>query len=166
MSAADADGNAVVIVHSNSFPRYGSGLVLPGDDLVLANRAGRGFTFEEGHPNAPRPGQRPLTTLHAWALKDATRSWVLGATPGGAQQVPWNVQVIDQLTHPGLLDGPARMGTAVTAPKWEISERGVLREGVELPPLGARSAHTLVRLGPDLVSAAADPRWDATAVAS
>ncbi|MFD3486164.1 gamma-glutamyltransferase [Streptomyces sp. NPDC058665] len=166
VSAADADGNAVVIVHSNSFPRYGSGLVLPGDDLVLANRAGRGFTFEPGHPNAPRPGRRPLTTLHAWALKDAARSWVLGATPGGAQQVPWNVQVIDRLTHPDLLDGPARLGDAVTAPKWEISERGVLREGAGLPPLGARSAHTLVRLGADLVSAAADPRWDATAVAS
>ncbi|MFD7898686.1 gamma-glutamyltransferase [Streptomyces sp. NPDC059743] len=166
VSAADADGNAVVIVHSNSFPQYGSGLVLPGDDLVLANRAGRGFTFEADHPNAPRPGQRPLTTLHAWALKDATRSWVLGATPGGAQQVPWNAQVIDQLTCPDLLDGPARMGAAVTAPKWEISDRGVLREGAELPPLGARSAHTLVRLGPDLLSAAADPRWDATAVAS
>lgn len=166
VSAADADGNAVVIVHSNSFPRYGSGLVLPGDDLVLANRAGRGFTFEPDHPNAPRPGQRPLTTLHAWALKDTTRSWVLGATPGGAQQVPWNAQVIDRLTRPGPLNGPARMGEAVTAPKWEISDRGVLREGAELPPLGARSAHTLVRLGPDLVSAAADPRWDATAVAS
>ncbi|MCU1679069.1 MAG: hypothetical protein JWM93_3827 [Frankiales bacterium] len=166
IAAADAEGNAVVIVHSNSFPQYGSGLVLPGFDLVLSNRAGRGFTWQDGHPNAPVPGRRPLTTLHAWALKDDAGSWVLGATPGGAQQVPWNVQVLDVLLRPAAADGRDLLGTAVTAPKWNLTDDGVHREGIELPRLGARSAHTLVRLGPDAVSAAADPRWDATAAAS
>jgi len=166
VAAADSGGNAVVIVHSNSFPQYGSGLVLPEEDLVLANRAGRGFTFAPTHPNAPVAGRRPTTTLHAWALQDASRSWVLGATPGGAQQVPWNVQVIDHLTQPDLADAPARLGEAVVAPRWQQTATGVLREGADLPVLGARSAHTLVRLGPELVSAAADPRWDATATAS
>lgn len=166
VAAADAEGNAVVIVHSNSFPQYGSGLVLPGHDLVLGNRAGRGFTWQEGHPNTPRPGRLPLTTLHAWAMKDGNGSWVLGATPGGAQQLPWNVQVLDTLMDPAAADGPDPLGVAVTAAKWNLTDDGVLREGVELPRLGARSAHTLVRIGPDAVSAAADPRWDATAAAS
>jgi gamma-glutamyltranspeptidase/glutathione hydrolase len=166
VAAADADGNAVVIVHSNSFPQYGSGLVLPGHDLVLSNRAGRGFTWQDGHPNAPRSGRLPLTTLHAWALRDHHGSWVLGATPGGAQQVPWNVQVLDSLMAPDGTDGPDPLGVAVTAPKWNLTEDGIRREGVEMPRLGARSAHTLVRLGPHAVSAAADPRWDATAAAS
>jgi len=166
VAAADSDGNAVVIVHSNSYPQYGSGLVLPEHDLVLANRAGRGFTFEPDHPNAPVAGRSPSTTLHAWALRDASRSWVLGATPGGAQQVPWNVQAVDHLTRPDLEITPGRLGETVTAAKWQLSGTRVLREGAELPHLAARSAHTLVRLGPGLVSAAADPRWDATAVAA
>ena len=68
VSAADADGNVVVVVHSNSFPRFGSGIVVPAFDLVLANRAGRGFTPEPGHPNFPTAGRRPATTLHAWAV--------------------------------------------------------------------------------------------------
>src|SRR5690606_6447461 len=71
ISAADAEGSVVTLIHSNSFPRFGSGLVVPQYDLVLNNRAGRGFTGEIGHPNFPRPGQRPLTTLHAWAVSRA-----------------------------------------------------------------------------------------------
>ena len=67
VSAADGEGNVVVVVHSNSFPPIGSGIVVPDYDLVLANRAGRGFT-PTGHPNFPNAGRRPATTLHAWAV--------------------------------------------------------------------------------------------------
>ena len=56
VSAADRDGNAVVVVHSNSYPRYGSGLVVADYDLVLANRAGRGFNPDPGHANFPIAG--------------------------------------------------------------------------------------------------------------
>jgi gamma-glutamyltranspeptidase/glutathione hydrolase len=115
VSAADADGNVVVVVHSNSYPRYGSGIVVGGYDLVLANRAGRGFTPETGHPNFPRPGQRPATTLHAWVLADrAGRPAYAGATPGGANQMPWNAQLVQ-----GVVDGATSPGVLVTAPRWE-----------------------------------------------
>jgi gamma-glutamyltranspeptidase/glutathione hydrolase len=114
VSAADADGNAVVVVHSNSYPRYGSGLVVADYDLVLANRAGRGFSAEPGHPNFPSPGRRPATTLHAWALADeAGTPRLLGGTPGGDNQMTWNVQLLQN-----ALDDLSP-GAMVTAPRWE-----------------------------------------------
>jgi gamma-glutamyltranspeptidase/glutathione hydrolase len=118
VSAADADGNAVCVIHSNSFPRFGSGLVVDGYDLILANRAGRGFSAEEGHPNFPAPGKRPATTLHAWATDT-----LLGGTPGGVNQMPWNAQSLH-----GVLGGEDDPGRLVTAPKWEwLPDRGVVR---------------------------------------
>ena len=166
VAAVDAAGNAVVLVHSNSFPQYGSGLVVPGLDLVLSNRAGRGFSFVPGHPNSPVAGRRPLTTLHAWATRDADGSWVLGATPGGEQQVPWNAQLLDQVLSPRAAS-PAALAAAVTSPRWEFSAAGALiREGAQLADFGARSSHTLVRSGrDDVLTAVADPRGDAAAVA-
>ena len=89
VSAADASGTVVVVVHSNSYPRFGSGIVVPEYALTLANRAGRGFTPEPGHANFPERGRRPATTLHAWVVSDATGAprWT-GATPGGVNQLP------------------------------------------------------------------------------
>lgn len=120
VSAADSDGRAVVVIHSNSYPRFGSGLVVDELDLILANRAGRGFTAEEGHPNFPLPGRRPATTLHAWAAGPSDGDdgvTHLGATPGGVNQMPWNAQTLRDL-FAGRADhgGP---GALTVAPKWE-----------------------------------------------
>ncbi|WP_435748108.1 gamma-glutamyltransferase, partial [Nocardioides sp. SYSU DS0663] len=163
VAAVDAAGNAVVVVHSNSFPQFGSGLVVEPYDLVLSNRAGRGFAFQPGHPNAPVPGRRPLTTLHAWAT-ERDDGWLLGGTPGGEQQVPWNVQVLSHLFAHGTRE--ADLGEAVLSPRWQLAGDAVSREGVDLPELGARCSHTLVRWSPTRVSAAADPRWDGEGVAA
>jgi gamma-glutamyltranspeptidase/glutathione hydrolase len=115
VSAADRDGNAVVVVHSNSYPRYGSGLVVPHYDLVLANRAGRGFTPDPAHPNFPAAGRRPATTLHAWMTAvDGGSLAFLGGTPGGDNQVSWNAQLLQ-----GIVDGETSPGALVTAPRWE-----------------------------------------------
>ena len=114
VSAADGDGNAVVVVHSNSYPRYGSGLVVGDYDLVLANRAGRGFTPEPDHPNFPSPGRRPATTLHAWMTTADGGPSFLGGTPGGDNQVVWNAQLLQ-----GIIDGETAPGVLVTAPRWE-----------------------------------------------
>jgi gamma-glutamyltranspeptidase/glutathione hydrolase len=115
VSAADRQGNCVVVVHSNSYPRYGSGLIVADYDLVLANRAGRGFTPEPGHPNFPVAGRRPATTLHAWAVSDDSgRPSLLGGTPGGDNQVVWNAQLLQ-----GVTDGVDAPGPLVTAPRWE-----------------------------------------------
>lgn len=115
VSAGDRDGNVVVVVHSNSFPRFGSGIVVPEYDLPLANRAGRGFTPQPDHPNFPLAGRRPATTLHAWAAADTDgRPRWLGGTPGGANQMPWNAQALAR-----LLTGEERPGMLVSSPLWE-----------------------------------------------
>ena len=168
VAAADAEGNAVVLVHSNSFPQFGSGLVVEDYDLVLSNRAGRGFAFVPGHPNSPVAGRRPLTTLHAWATTtdDADGpGWLLGGTPGGEQQVPWNAQVLRHLLGRGTTE--ADLGEALVGGRWQLDARGVVaREGQELPALSDRSGHTLARWSAARVAAAADPRWDGVAVAA
>jgi len=182
VAAVDADGTAVVVVHSTSWPQFGSGLVVPGLDLVLGNRAGRGFTFEPGHPNAPAPGRRPRTTLHAWALGDRSgRARVLGATPGGEQQVPWNAQLVGRLLAAGVPDGgglatDAEIAAALTSPRWALDGAGRVAGETGEPATAwtARSSHVVVRTaggagdgdGAGLVTAAADPRLDGAAVAA
>ncbi len=151
VSATDADGRVVVVVHSNSFPRFGSGLVVPGFDLVLANRAGRGFTALPGHPNFPVAGRRPATTLHAWMVSDAAgRPELAGATPGGANLMPWNALLLQ-----GILDGITAPGRLVTAPRWEWlpADDGVRVEG------GLAAADGLAAAAPRVVPTG---RWAMT----
>lgn len=175
VSAADCDGRVAVVIHSNSFPRFGSGIVVDGYDLILANRAGRGFTTTPGHPNFPRPGRRPATTLHAWMLggPDGAPPALAGGTPGGANQMPWNAQTIQ-----AIVDGVEDPGELVTAPRWEWlpSDDGVRIESgfpddgaplaavapraVRVDRWGFTSAHQVVevpRAGRS-IAAAADPR--------
>jgi gamma-glutamyltranspeptidase/glutathione hydrolase len=171
VTAADADGNAVVIVHSNSFPRFGSGLVLD-DGLVLNNRPGRGFDLAAppGSAAAPAAGRTPPTTLHAWAV-ERPDGLVMGATPGGINQLPWNLQSVTE-----LLDGAA-IGDIVCRPRWALDEQDQLtaEEGAVVPadagarivpPVSQRSAQQLLHLPDDgLASAAADPRVACRALA-
>lgn len=175
VSAADGEGNAVMLVHSNSFPQYGSCVLLEEQDLILNNRPGRGFdlTAASDHWNAPQAGRRPFTTLHAWALRDQGGDW-LGATPGGRNQVPWNLQTLRRLRENG-----GRAEEALMAPKWGFDRSGTLvREaGVEaadggigfreIPPLSLRSAEQLIHLprGSARRLGAADPRTGAVALA-
>jgi gamma-glutamyltranspeptidase/glutathione hydrolase len=114
ISAVDEEGTVVTVIHSNSYPRFGSGLVVADFDLILNNRAGRGFTPIVGHPNYPLCGRRPATTLHAWAMRLDSGDFFSGATPGGANQVPWNVQTIGQ-----IVAGEREPGLLVTSPRWE-----------------------------------------------
>src|SRR3546814_471 len=98
VTAADGEGNRVVVVHSNSFPQYGSGVVVSEYDLVLNNRPGRGFALDapSGHWNAPGPLSIPATTLNAWHMgSDTAEFW--GGTPGGENQAVWNLQTVTAL---------------------------------------------------------------------
>lgn len=170
VTAADEYGNAVVVVHSNSFPQYGSCVTLPGYDLVLNNRPGRGFAMDgpPDGPNAPAPGRIPRTTLHAWGLEHGTHS-LLGATPGGINQAPWNLQTIMS-----LLRRPDDLRRSVAAPRWGYDRRGhpVAEEGHRLagqtgvttvPALSLRSAEQVLASRPAGWAAAADPRTGAVA---
>jgi gamma-glutamyltranspeptidase/glutathione hydrolase len=174
VSSADSDGNVVVLIHSNSFPRFGSGLIVPDFDLILNNRAGRGFVGDHEHVNFPAPGRRPATTLHAWALSDLEgRPWMLGGTPGGDNQMPWNAQTLSQ-----VIDGESRPGWLVASPRWEwLNGDGVaIEEGFEpdqevslvsrasrvqhTPRWGLRSAQQVMMrpLAGEAVVGAVDPR--------
>ena len=143
VSAADAEGNVVCVVHSNSYPRFGSGLVVEPYDLILANRAGRGFTAIEGHPNFPLPGRRPATTLHAWAAgPEGGGATLVGGTPGGVNQVPWNAEMLAS-----IIDGRTNPGRLVVEPRWSGcpirtgsgSKRGPLRvTSMRSRPTGSR----------------------------
>lgn len=171
VATTDAEGGAAVVVHSNSFPQFGSGVVVAGLDLVLSNRAGRGFSSDPASPNHPAAGRRPLTTLHAWAT-GPTRPALLGGTPGGEQQVAWNAQFLTRL----LDDRAASVGDAITAPLWRLDGGGVTAEADAepvtvdtraVPPLSMRSAQVVVA-PPDasgLARAWADPRIDTVALA-
>lgn len=148
VSATDRSGRVVVVIHSNSYPRFGSGLIVDEFDLVLANRAGRGFTPVDGHPNFPVAGRRPATTLHAWMIGDADGTPRLaGGTPGGANQMPWNAQTIQD-----IVDGETSPGALVTSPRWEWlpSDDGVrIEAGIaddDAASLGAAASRT-VRTG-------------------
>lgn len=179
VTAADADGTMVTIIHSNSYPRFGSGLIVGDYDLILANRAGRGFNAVPGHPNFPEPGRRPITTLHAWAVGLADGTRLLGATPGGANQMPWNAQTLARIAA-----GESDPGRLIAAPRWEWrpADDGVIVEdgfGSEamggfalapslhtVPRWAMRSAMQIVRVGADGAgSIAADPRTVGAALA-
>ncbi|MFC4350253.1 gamma-glutamyltransferase [Fodinicurvata halophila] len=175
VTAADNDGNGVVVVHSNSFPQYGSSLVLDEYDLVLNNRPGRGFDLEAptDHWNAPAAGRIPFTTLQAWALERPDGVY-LGGTPGGQNQAPWNLQTILD-----LLDGAHDLGALVTRPRWGLDGNGavLVEKGCdftatqssmrEVPALSLRSAEQVIRIPGECapLEAAADPRTGALALA-
>ncbi len=167
VTAADDGSNAVVVVHSNSFGQYGSGVVIEDWDLVLNNRPGRGFDLDAPAktPNAPAAGRVPMTTLHAWALekRDVT---LLGATPGGDNQMPWNLQAVL-----ACVAGDDDLGRVVVEPRWAMDGGGQVvceadhpfadRGGIDVaPPLSLRSAEQILRLAADErdVQAVADPR--------
>jgi gamma-glutamyltranspeptidase/glutathione hydrolase len=103
--------------------------------------------------------------LHAWGIHRRD-GWLLGATPGGRQQVPWNLQVIAHLFARHGDPAADAMSDALTSPRWELETDGSTRlEGRDIAPFGARSGHTLVHLGASQCTAGADPRWDGAAVA-
>lgn len=173
VSATDADGILVAVIHSNSFPRFGSGLIVEDYDLILANRAGRGFSARPGHPNFPAAGKRPATTLHGWAAALPGGARLLGGTPGGVNQMPWNAQTLAR-----LLAGERDPGRLVVAPRWEWrpADDGMLAEAGFAPEEAAalaaaapsfatvdrwamRSAMQLVSCdGRGMMAAAVDPR--------
>lgn len=109
---ADEQGNAISFIHSLS-AGFGSGVVAGETGIILNNRAGRGFTLEEGHPNVLAGGKRTMHTLNCYLLMRDGALYAVGGTPGGDQQPQWNVQVIT-----GLLDFGMDAQQAAEAPRW------------------------------------------------
>ena len=123
---ADGDGNAISFIHSLS-AGYGSGVIAGDTGIVLNNRAGRGFTLEEGHPNVIEGGKKTMHTLNAYLLTKNGELYGVGGTPGGDQQPQWNVQTISCVVDHGM--DPQ---TAIEVPRW-YSYPGTDPEHVEKP---------------------------------
>jgi gamma-glutamyltranspeptidase/glutathione hydrolase len=113
LCTADAEGNMVSFIHSLS-AGFGSRVVAGDTGIMLNNRAGRGFSLEEGHPNVIEGGKRTMHTLNCYAIARNGRVLVVGGTPGGDQQPQWNMQVISNLIDHGM-----DVQAAVEAPRWQ-----------------------------------------------
>ena len=111
-AVVDAEGNAVSFIHSLS-AAFGSGVVAGDTGITLNNRAGRGFSLDERHPNVIAPGKRTMHTLNAFLVCQDGQPWLVGGTPGGDQQTQWSTQVITSMVDHGL--SPQE---AVEAPRW------------------------------------------------
>ena len=113
LCAADGEGNMVSFIHSLS-AGFGSHVVAGDTGILLNNRAGRGFTLEEGHPNVIEGGKRTMHTLNCWAAGKDGQMLYVGGTPGGDQQPQWNMQVVTNLIDYGM-----DVQQAVSAPRWQ-----------------------------------------------
>jgi gamma-glutamyltranspeptidase/glutathione hydrolase len=113
LCAADADGNMVSFIHSLS-AGFGSHVVAGDTGILLNNRAGRGFTLQEGHPNVIAGGKRTIHTLNCYAIAKDGQTLYVGGTPGGDQQPQWNMQVISNVIDYGM-----NVQEAVEAPRWQ-----------------------------------------------
>lgn len=112
LCVVDRWGNAASFIHSLS-AAFGSQVVAGRTGILLNNRAGRGFTLEEGHPNVIAPGKRTMHTLNCWLITQGDRLRWVGGTPGGDQQPQWNLQVIVN-----MIDFEMDPQRAVEHPRW------------------------------------------------
>lgn len=112
LCVVDRDGNAVSLIHSLS-AAFGSQVVAGNTGILLNNRAGRGFTLEEGHPNVIAPGKRTMHTLNCYLVTQGGKLRWVGGTPGGDGQPQWNMQVITNLIDFGM-----NVQEAIEAPRW------------------------------------------------
>ncbi len=108
----DGEGNVCSFIHSLS-GGFGCGVAMGETGILLNNRAGRGFTLEEGHPNQLGPGKKTMHTLNTYLICKDGLPWMVGNTPGGDNQPQWNMQVIVN-----LLDFGMSIQQAIEAPRW------------------------------------------------
>ncbi|MFN8523184.1 MAG: gamma-glutamyltransferase [Chloroflexota bacterium] len=127
-TVADGQGNAVSFIHSLS-ASFGSAVVAGDSGIALNNRAGRGFSLVEGHPNEIAPGKRTVHTLNAYMVLRDGKPWLVGGTPGGDQQTQWNVQCLGNVVDHGMT-----LQQAIDAPRW-YSFPGTDPANAGLPPV-------------------------------
>ncbi|MDP9366036.1 MAG: gamma-glutamyltransferase family protein, partial [Chloroflexota bacterium] len=115
IAVGDGSGGMVSLIVSLS-SGFGSGVVAGETGVLLNNRAGRGFTLEDGHPNVYAPGKKTMHTLHCFLVPapDGTPQLV-GGTPGGDGQPQWNLQMLA-----GLIDAGLDVQAAAELPRWTV----------------------------------------------
>lgn len=111
LCTADREGNMVSLIQS-LYSAWGAGIMVPSTGILLHNR-GFSFRLVDGHPNALRPGARPMHTLiPGFALRGGT-PWMAFGTRGADGQAQTAVQILT-----GLLDYGMAPQAAVEAPRW------------------------------------------------
>jgi gamma-glutamyltranspeptidase/glutathione hydrolase len=125
LSVIDSDGNAVALTQTLNY-WLGAGILLPESGLIL-NDEMEDFTFEAGHPNAPRPGARPATSMTPMLILDPDGEVIASlGTPGGARIPSAMVQIIVN-----LLDFGMSIEEAINAPRCHPIDPGGMRLAVE-----------------------------------
>jgi gamma-glutamyltranspeptidase / glutathione hydrolase len=113
LCAADRDGMIVSLIQS-LYSAWGSGVRVPGTGITLHNR-GWGFhsRLADAHPNALRPGKRPLHTLMPGLVLRDSQPWLAFGTRGADGQPQTGLQLIT-----ALLDLGMSLQEAMEAPRW------------------------------------------------
>ncbi len=176
LCAVDGDGLCVSLIQSN-FNGFGSGVTVPGLGINLHNR-GAYFSLDPGHVNVLAPGKRTLHTLMpALALRNG-RPWLVFGTMGADGQLQTQVQLLAR-----LVDDGADPAAALDAPRWVVDPgdhclrienrfpdgwlEGLRRGGHRLEALGPYEdpmGHAqVIRIDPDGLTAASDPRCEGLA---
>jgi gamma-glutamyltranspeptidase / glutathione hydrolase len=125
LSVIDSEGNAVALTQTINY-WLGAGILLP-ESGVMLNDEMEDFTYEEGHPNAPRPGSRPATSMAPMLILDSDGEVIASlGTPGGSRIPSAMVQIIVN-----LLDFGMSIDEAINAPRCHPVEPGGLRLAVE-----------------------------------
>lgn len=109
VAAVDGEGGGCSLIQS-VYDGFGSGIAAPGTGIVLQNR-GSGFLLEDGHPNRPAPGKRPLHTILPAMLERGGRFAGCLGVVGGYMQPQGQVQILRNLVDRGMspqdaLDAP------------------------------------------------------------
>lgn len=108
----DSEGTLVSYISSLS-AKFGCGEVVEGTEILLNNRAGRGFVLDEGHPNCIAPGKRTMHTLMPFLALRNGAPYLAWGTPGGDGQPQWNVQIFINVVDNGM-----NVQQAVELPRW------------------------------------------------
>lgn len=115
--AADAAGNAVVIIQS-VFYEFGAGILDPTTGVILHNR-GAYFSVDPASPNVIAGGKRPSHTLAPVLVRRSGRVVGVHGTMGGSAQAQIHAQLILRTARG---EAPA---DAVAAPRFVVGGLGV-----------------------------------------
>jgi gamma-glutamyltranspeptidase/glutathione hydrolase len=114
LTAADADGMMVSFIQSN-FLGFGSGVVVPGTGISLANR-GSAFLPQPGHANSVGPRKRPFhTIIPGFVSQDGVPLMSYGVM-GAAMQAQGHLQLAVR-----ILLHAQNPQTAIDAPRWRVT---------------------------------------------